>query len=118
MALGNHVYLCTPVDPTAGKKPFVAKVLATPYPADLREELSQLGLAPALTAPVQKAAGGVFVVRMAYLDPAEGWVPLRRYQGDWEALEELAESALDSLHTCLNSAAVHGNVSADNVFVR
>ena len=55
---------------------------------------------------------------MAYLDPADGWVSLRSYSGDWEQLEQLAKASVAALHECLDSSAVHGDLSADNVFVR
>ena len=55
---------------------------------------------------------------MAYLDPADGWVSLRSYNGDWEQLEQLAKASVAALHKCLDSSAVHGDLSADNVFVR
>lgn len=114
----KHVYLCTPADPAAGIKAFVAKVAASPYPWELHNELSQIGLAPGLTAPLGKWPGGVEVVYMDFLDPADGWVPLRAFSGDWTALEKLIESALDQLHKCTGGKAVHGDLHSDNVFVR
>ena len=61
---------------------------------------------------------GVSVIRMSYLDPADGWISLRSYSGDWEQLQELANTSLAGLHNCLDSSAVHGDLSADNVFIR
>ena len=58
------------------------------------------------------------MIKMAYLDPADGWVSLRYYSGDWEQLKELAERSVTALHMCLDLSAVHGDLSADNVFVR
>lgn len=55
---------------------------------------------------------------MSYLDPADGWVPLRFYPGDWEQLQQLADNSVAALHMCLDSSAVHGDLSADNVFIR
>lgn len=83
----------------------------------LHEELSAAELAPKLLG-VDTCPGGVSAVRMAHLDPAEGWVALHRYTGDWDTLEQMAESAMDGLHKCLDCAAVHGDLKADNVFVR
>lgn len=64
------------------------------------------------------SSAGVSVISMAYLDPADGWVSLRSYSGDWEQLERLAETSMAALHECLDSSAVHGDLSADNVFIR
>ena len=64
------------------------------------------------------SSAGVSVISMAYLDPADGWVSLRSYSGDWELLEQLAETSVAALHECLDSSAVHGDLSADNVFIR
>ena len=58
------------------------------------------------------------MIKMAYLDAADGWIPLRSYSGDWGQLEHLAQTSMAALHTCLDSSAVHGDLSADNVFVR
>ena len=54
---GKLVFLCTPVDPTSEEKPFVAKLVATPYSGELHQELSDARLAPALLAPVQTYPG-------------------------------------------------------------
>ncbi len=67
---------------------------------------------------IQQQHAGVSVIKMAYLDPADGWVSLRSYNGDWEQLEQLADASVAALHKCLDSFAVHGDLSADNVFVR
>ena len=61
---------------------------------------------------------GVSVIKMSYLDAADGWISLRSYTGDWEQLQELANTSLAGLHDCLDSSAVHGDLSADNVFIR
>lgn len=111
------MYLCTPVDPASGKETFVAKVLATPYPVALHEELGMAEFTPKLLG-VDTYPGGVSVVRMAYLDPAEGWVSLCTYRGDVDMLEKLAETAMGALHKCLDCAAVHGDLGASNLFVR
>ena len=95
----------------------MAKVLATSYPVALHEELSRDEFTPKLLG-VDAHPGGVSVVRMAYLDPAEGWISLRHYRGDWDELEKVAETAMDALQKCLDCAAVHGDLSPDNVFVR
>lgn len=92
----KHVYLCTPVGPAAGNKASVAKLAASAYPWELHRELSQIGLAPGLTAPLRKWPGGVEVVYMEFLDPAHGWVPLRGFSGDWTALEKLLRQPLRS----------------------
>ena len=55
---------------------------------------------------------------MSYLDPVDGWISLRSYSGNWEQLDELAKTSVAALHTCLESSAVHGDLSADNVFIR
>ena len=57
---GKLVFLCTPVDPTTEEKPFVAKLIATPYSEELHRELSVAQLAPALLAPVQTYPGRQF----------------------------------------------------------
>ena len=50
----KHVFLLTPTDSDSGDASFVAKMVATPYPEQLHEELSSKGLAPRLIEPVQK----------------------------------------------------------------
>ena len=60
----------------------MAKVVATPYPWQLHEELSTLGLAPKLVTPVEGYPGRVQVIKVEYLDPADGWVRLERFTGD------------------------------------
>ena len=66
----QHVYRVTP---NKGKS-WVAKVVATPYPWQLHQELSKLALAPKLATSKKqnKYPGGVEVVSMEYLDPADG----------------------------------------------
>ena len=58
------------------------------------------------------------MVKMAYLSREEGWVSLYNYKWDVESLAALAEAALATFHTCLNNKAVHGDLSAGNIFVR
>ena len=89
LAKRKHVYHVTP---ESGKS-WVAKVVATPYPRQLHEELSTLGLAPKLVTPVEGYPGRVQVIKMEYLDPADGWVRLERFTGDWDALHEVAMEA-------------------------
>ena len=55
----KHVFLLTPTDSDSGDATFVAKVVATPYPEPLHDELSSKGLAPRLIEPVQKHPGGM-----------------------------------------------------------
>ena len=55
----KHVFLLTPMDPDSRDATFVAKMVATPYPEQLHQELSRAGLAPELRGPVQKYPGGV-----------------------------------------------------------
>ena len=57
-------------------------------------------------------------MKMAYLDREEGWVPLRRYEGDWDLLESMTDAALKELHACLDAQAVHGDLNPDNFFIR
>ena len=114
LAKRKHVYLVTPEE----GKSFVAKVVATPYPCQLHEELSDLGLAPKLVAPVEECPGWVQVIRMEYLDPADGWTRLERFNGNWDALHEVALEALESLQSCLDGKAVHGDLNPGNLLVR
>ncbi|KAL3144614.1 hypothetical protein ABBQ32_004336 [Trebouxia sp. C0010 RCD-2024] len=60
LAKRKHVYH---VIPESGKS-WVAKVVATPYPWQLHEELSALGLAPKLVTPVEGYPGRVQVIKM------------------------------------------------------
>ena len=55
----KHVFLLTPTDSDSGDATFVAKMVATPYPEHLHDELSSKGLAPGLIEPVQKYPGGM-----------------------------------------------------------
>ena len=114
LAKRKHVYH---VIPESGKS-WVAKVVATPYPWQLHEELSTLGLVPKLVTPVEGYPGHVQVIKMEYLDPADGWVPLERYTGDWDALHQVAMEALKSLQSCLDGKAVHGDLNPSNLLVR
>ena len=55
----KHVFLLTPTSSDSGDATFVAKMVATPYPEQLHDELSSKGLAPRLIEPVQKYPGGM-----------------------------------------------------------
>lgn len=114
LARRRHVYHVTP---KKGKS-WVAKVVATPYPWQLHEELSDLGLAPKLATPVKEYPGRVQVIMMDYLDPADGWMRLERCIGEWDALHEVAMEALKSLQSCLDGKAVHGELNPSNLLVR
>ena len=114
LAKRKHVYH---VIPESGKS-WVAKVVVTPYPWQLHEELSTLGLAPKLVLPVEGYPGRVQVIKMEYLDPADGWVRLERFTGDWDALHEVAMEALKSLQSCLDGKAVHGDLNPSNLLAR
>ena len=114
LAKRKHVYH---VIPESGKS-WVAKVVAMPYPWQLHEELSTLGLVPKLVTPEEGYPGHVQVIKMEYLDPADGWVPLERYTGDWDALHQVAMEALKSLQSCLGGKAVHGDLNPSNLLVR
>jgi hypothetical protein len=114
LARRKHVYHVTPEE----GKSWVAKVVTTPYPWQLHEELSDLGLAPKLAIPVEEYPGRVQVINMDYLDPADGWMRLERFTGDWDALHEVAMEALKSLQTCLDGKAVHGDLNPGNLLVR
>ena len=116
LAWRKHVYHVTP-GPASGKS-WVAKVVATPYPRQLHEELSTLGLAPKLVTPVDGYPGGVQVIKMEYLDPTDGWVRLERFIGDWDAVQEVAMEALKSLQSCLDGQAVHGDLNPGSLLVR
>lgn len=105
------------ITPDKGKS-WVAKVVASPYPWHLHQELCQLDLAPKLVTSREKHPGGIEVVKMEYLDPADGWMPLKRFAGDWDILQEVALEALSSLQSCLDGKAVHGDLNPNNVFVR
>ena len=61
----KQVFLCTPEDADSGDATFVAKVVASPYPVQLHEELSSAGLAPKLMEPVQTYPGGVLLYSCA-----------------------------------------------------
>ena len=114
LAERKYVYHVTP---KSGKS-WVAKVVATPYPLQLHEELSILGLAPKLVTPVETYPGRVQVIKMEYLDPADGWVQLERFTNNWDALHEVAMEALKSLQSCLDGKAVHGELNPSNILVR
>ena len=114
LAKRKHVYHVTPEE----GKSWVAKVVATPYPWQLHQELSNLGLAPKLTGPLEKCPGRVQVIKMEYLDPADRWMRLERFTGDWDALHEVAMEALKSLQSCLDGKAVHGDLNPSNLLVR
>ena len=55
---------------------------------------------------------------MAYLNPDEGWVSLRSYQGDMGMLAPMVDTALSMLHECLKARAVHGDLTADHILIR
>ncbi len=110
----KHVYHVTDEE----GKSLVAKVVATAYPCQLHEELSDLGLAPKLVVPVEECPGRVQVIKMEYLDPSDGWMRLERFNGDWDALHEVAMEALESLQSCLDGKAVHGDLNPSNLLVR
>ena len=114
LAKRKHVYHVTPEE----GKSLVAKVVATPYPCQLHEELGDLGLTPKLVAPVEEYPGRVQVIKMQYLDPTDGWMCLERFNGDWDALHEVAMEALESLQSCLDGKAVHGDLNPSNLRVR
>jgi len=114
LAKRKHVYHVTSED----GKSWVAKVVAMPYPWQLHQELSNLGLAPKLTGPLEQCPGKVQVIKMEYLDPADGWMRLERFIGDWDALHEVAMEALESLQSCLEGKAVHGDLNPGNLLVR
>lgn len=110
----KHVYHIIPKE----GKSLLAKVGATPYPCQLHEELGDLGLAPKLVAPVQEYPGRVQVIKMEYLDSRDGWTRIERFNGNWDALHEVAMEALESLQSCLNGKAVHGDLNPSNLLVR
>lgn len=110
----KHVYHVTDEE----GKSLVAKVVATAYPCQLHEELSDLGLAPKLVVPVEECPGRVQVIKMEYLDPSDGWMRLESFNGDWDALHEVAMKALESLQSCLDGKAVHGDLNPSNLLVR
>lgn len=114
LAERKHVYHVTPRE----TKSLVAKVVSTPYPCQLHEELSDLGLAPKLLSPVEEYPGRVQVIKMEYLDPTDGWMRLERFIGDWDDLHEVALEALESLQSCLDGKAVHGDLNPSNLLVR
>ena len=114
LATRKHVYHVTPKEGES----LVAKVVATPYPCQLHEELSDLGLTPKLVVPVEEYPGRVQVIKMEYLDPTDGWMRLERFNGDWDALHEVAMEALESLQSCLDGKAVHGDLNPSNLLVR
>jgi len=114
LARRKHVYHVTPKE----GKSWVAKAAATPYPWQLHEELSELGLAPKLAIPVEEHQGRVQEIKMDYLDPADGWKPIERFTGDWDALHEVAMEALKSRQSCLDGKAVHGDLNPSNFLVR
>jgi len=117
LAKRKHMYHVTPEE----GKSWVAKVVATPYPLQLHQELSHLGLAPKLTGgPLEKCPGRVQVIKVEYLDPADRWMRLERFTGDWDALHEVAMEpwTLKSLQSCLDGKAVHGDLNPSNLLVR
>ncbi|KAL3132331.1 hypothetical protein ABBQ32_008909 [Trebouxia sp. C0010 RCD-2024] len=81
------------ITPETGKS-WVAKVVAMTHAWQLHQQLSKLDLAPQLTGPLEQYPGGVAVIQMEYLDPADGWVPLERFSGDRESLQDVALNAL------------------------
>ena len=58
------------------------------------------------------------MIKMEYLDPSDGWMRLERFNGDWDALHEVAMKALESLQSCLDGKAVHGDLNPSNLLVR
>ncbi len=84
----------------------------------MHEQLSDLGLAPKLALPVEDYPGRVQVIKNGYLDPADGWMRLERFTGDWDALHEVAMEALKSLPVCVDGQAVHGHLNLSNLLVR
>ena len=108
---------CIPCRPESGKS-WVAKVLPTPYPWHLHEELNTLGLAPKLVTPVEGYLGWVQVIKMEYLEAADGCMRLKRFTDDWDALREVAMEALKSLQSCLDGKALHGDLNPSNLLVR
>lgn len=97
---------------------WVAKVAAAPYPGHLHKELSYLGLAPQLVGHVEDCLGGAQVIKMQHLDAADGWVLLCYRKAEWDTLYEVALEALKALQSCLDDAAVHGDLNYTNILVR
>ena len=114
LAERKHVYHVTPRE----GKSLVAKVVSTPYPCQLHGELSDLGMAPKLLSSVEEYSGRVQVIKMEYLDPTDGWMHLERFNGEWDALHEVAMEALQSLQGCLDGKAVHGDLNPSSLLVR
>ena len=63
----KYVYHVTPKE----EKSLVAKVVATPYPCQLHQELSNLGLTPKLVVPVEEYPGRVQEIKMEYFGPTD-----------------------------------------------
>ena len=55
---------------------------------------------------------------MEDLTSGSGWGPMHRFFGSKHELKKASESALAALHSCLDGAAVHGDVRIPNIFVR
>ncbi len=96
----------------------IAKVVVGDYPHLLHKELANAGVTVPLTAPMAQFLGNVQLLEMQYLRPVDGWIALSHFDGDWDTVTQLCEDALDRLHQCLDSSAVHGDLRPPNIMVR
>ena len=78
------------------------------------------GLAPAILGLAEEILypKGVRLLETEDLANSNSWEQMHNFSGDMDELEATSISALTSLHSCLNGAAVHGDVRPPNIFVR
>ena len=112
------VYRCTALDGSS----LIAKLIpgGATYPIDLHQEAAGKGHAPAIhdLAAEKSYPGDFLLLEMEDLTSSSGWEPMHRYSDNKRELKNASESALAALHSCLDGAAVHGDVRTPNIFVR
>ena len=117
----RHLYLCKRkvVLPEELVEDVIVKVIANrSYPAQLHQELANIGLMPQLFKPPKVYPGGFTVLQMAYLSHDQGWERLDAVESPNLAVVEACEAALRKLQNCLGGKAVHGDLRPPNIFIR
>ncbi|KAK9827850.1 hypothetical protein WJX74_005628 [Apatococcus lobatus] len=94
------------------------KITTAPYPSGLHQEAGQAGVVPQLRHTTRKYPGGQYLIEMDYLNPADGWLALNHFSGNWSAAKKILEELLIQWQACCNGRAVHGDLRAPNIFLR
>ena len=69
---------------------------------------------------MEQLPGGFLLLVLEFLDPTDGWMSLENFDDATTSSEKLRAAclrALESLQTCLDGKAVHGDLRSPNVFI-